>query len=500
MSDDPLLAVRGLCKRYSAPVLVDFDFTLRRGEVHALIGGNGAGKSTFARILAGLTASDRGDIALEGRVCRLASRGSAAAHGLVIVLQELNIIPTLTVAENLFLHRLPHQRGWIRRAQLRAQAREALERVGLAHLDPDTPAGTLGVGQQQLVEIASALAQRCRILILDEPTAALSAAESENLFSRLRELRGEGVGMIYVSHRMDEIQRIADRVTVLRDGRRVATRDRQDVDTRELIDLMTGGTTARAEVRRTSHATGRVVLDVRALCAGRAVRGIDLRVHGGEVLGLAGLVGSGRTELLRAIYGADGRDGGEIFVRGTRVAIRQPADAVAAGIGMVPEDRKAHGLLLEQPVTHNASMAALPRFARHGWLDPTAERVAVAGPFARLALKHAHPLQPIRELSGGNQQKAVLARWLLRESEILLLDEPTRGIDVSAKAVIYDLIGQLAAMGRAIVVVSSETPELMAICDRIVVLSAGRVAAEFTSDSWSEDRINRAAFHGYTEH
>lgn len=497
MSEPPLLGVHGLCKRYSAPVLVDFDFTLRRGEVHALIGGNGAGKSTFSRILAGLTEPDAGEIRLDGRPCRWDSRRSAAAAGIAIVLQELNVLPTLTVAENLFLARLPHRDGWIRRNTLRSLARVALERVGLAHLDPDTPAGGLGIGQQQLVEIASVLAQDCRILILDEPTAALSAAETENLFSRLRELRRSGVGLIYVSHRMDEIRRIADRVTVLRDGRRVATCDQASVDTRELIDLMTGGTTHRAEARRASHATERVVLEVRGLRVGRSVQGIDLRVRAGEVVGLAGLVGSGRTEVLRGIYGADARDAGEILVRGEPVSIRTPADAVAAGLGMVPEDRKSQALLLTQAVAHNASLAALPRYSRRGWLQPLLETAAIAQQFSRLALKHAHLMQPIRELSGGNQQKAVVARWLLCDSEILLLDEPTRGIDVAAKATLYALITDLAAAGRAIVVVSSETPELMAVCDRIVVLSAGRVVAEFTPEAWSEDQIDRAAFHGH---
>jgi ribose transport system ATP-binding protein len=493
----PLLTVRALHKRYNAPVLVDFDFELHRGEVHALVGGNGAGKSTFARILAGLTRADAGEISLEGRRFAPASRRAAADAGIVMVMQELNVLPTLTVAENLFLDRLPRRWGWIDRTALHANARLALARVGLEALDPAGPAATLGIGHQQLLEIAAALAQECRMLILDEPTAALTARETDELFRRLDDLKQRGVGIVYVSHRMDEIRRIADRVTVLRDGRRVATRARGETETSELIELMTGGATAQARAERVSAARTNVALAVRGLRAGAAVREVDLTVRHGEVLGLAGLVGAGRTELLRAIFGATPRDAGEIRIDGRVVRIDDPADAVAVGIGLVPEDRKTQGLLLPRPVGHNASLGSLRRFARRGWIDEAAEDAAVAARFARLALKHDRLSQPVAELSGGNQQKAVLARWLLQDVNVLLLDEPTRGIDVAAKAVIYELLGELAAAGKAIVMVSSETPELMAVCDRIAVMSAGRIAAEFAPDDWSEEKINRAAFHGH---
>ena len=491
---DPLLTVRGLHKRYNVPVLVDFDFDLRHGEVHAIVGGNGAGKSTFARILAGLTQPDRGEVRLAGRPLHCASRRDATAAGIVMVLQELNVLPSLSIAENLFLDRMPRRAGWIDRPALRNLAHAALARVGLEHLDPDEPAALLGVGHQQLVEIAAALAQECRVLILDEPTAALTAGETDELFRRLRLLKASGVGIIYVSHRMGEICRLADRVTVLRDGRRVATLDRTEAATAELVDLMTGGATAHARAARVSSATGRVALEVRGLRAGRAVRGVDLRVHAGEVLGLSGLVGSGRTEFLRAVFGAAPREAGEILVNGRPVRIGDPADAVAEGIGMVPEDRKAHGLLLPQSAAHNVSLGSLPMLARRGWIDDARELDAVDAQFTRLSLKCNRAGQPAAELSGGNQQKAVLARWLLRDVDVLLLDEPTRGVDVAAKAVVYALLAELAAAGKAIVVVSSETPELMAVCDRIAVMAAGRIVAEFTAGAWSEEALNRAAF------
>jgi ribose transport system ATP-binding protein len=494
---DPLLTVRGLHKRYNVPVLVDFDFDLRAGEVHALVGGNGAGKSTFARILAGLTQPDRGEMKLAGRALHCASRREATADGIVMVLQELNVLHTLSIAENLFLERLPRRGVWIDRHALHEMARAALARVGLEHIDPDEPAASLGIGHQQLVEIAAALAQECRVLILDEPTAALTAGEADELFRRLEILKASGVGIIYVSHRMDEIRRIADRVTVLRDGRHIATRERAASDSAELIDLMTGGTTAHARAARVSSATDRVALAVCGLHAGRAVRGVDLHVHAGEVLGLSGLVGSGRTELLRAIFGAAPRDAGEILVNGKLVRIEDPADAVAAGIGMVPEDRKAQGLLLARSVAHNASLGSLRMLARLGWLDDARELAAVEAQFTRLSLKCDHHGQPAAELSGGNQQKAVLARWLLRDVDVLLLDEPTRGVDVAAKAVVYELLAELAAAGKAIVVVSSETPELMAVCDRIAVMAAGRLVAEFAAGAWSEEALNRAAFSGH---
>ncbi len=495
----PLLQVTRLQKSYNVPVLVDFNFVLQPGEVHALVGSNGAGKSTFARILSGLTVRDGGDIQLEGSPYDPISKRDAEHAGVVIVLQELNVIGTMSVAENIFLNRLPRRGGFLRFADLHEQAHEALARVGLGAIDPSTPARFLGVGQQQLVEIAGALSQNCRLLILDEPTAALTDPEIEQLFGNIRRLQNEGVGIIYVSHRMDEIRRIADRVTVMRDGSAVATLSANDATPEELVRKMVGRDLPerKAAVERPM---GEIALRVRNLRSGERVRDVNSEVRRGEILGLAGLIGSGRTETLRAIFGADGLDGGEIFLGEQSVVIRNPADAVRAGIGLVPEDRKRDGLLLPQSVRVNTTLSTLAQHAdRCGCLDTSAETKTTESFCGRLQVACTSPEQAVSELSGGNQQKVVIARWLARNCRILLFDEPTRGIDVAAKHAIYQLLRDLAVESKAIVVVSSELVELMALCDRLLVLSQGRITGEFTPGEWTQEKITRAAFAGYLE-
>lgn len=495
----PLLQVTRLQKSYNVPVLVDFSFTLQRGEVHALVGSNGAGKSTFARILSGLTERDGGDIQLEGRRHNPHSKREAEHAGVIMVLQELNVIPTVSIAENIFLNRLPRRGGFLRFAHLHQEARKALARVGLGDVEPGTLAGFLGVGQQQLVEIAGALSQNCRLLILDEPTAALTDPEIEQLFGNIRQLQNEGVGIIYVSHRMDEIRRIADRVTVMRDGRAVATHQGSDVTPVGLVREMVGHDLPE---RKTAVArpVGEVALCVRNLRAGDRVRGVSFEVRRGEILGLAGLIGSGRTETLRAIFGADAKDDGESFVDEQPVVIRQPADALRAGIGLVPEDRKKDGLLLPQSIRVNTTLNTLSRHANAGgWLNPRAETETTEAFCGRLQVQCASHEQAIGELSGGNQQKVVIARWLARDCRILLFDEPTRGIDVAAKDTIYQLLRDLAGEGKAVLVVSSELVELMSLCDRLLVMSQGQITAEFAPDEWTQEKITRAAFSGYLD-
>lgn len=497
----PLLQVTGLQKSYSVPVLSDFNFELAQGEVHALVGSNGAGKSTFARILCGLTTPEAGGLRLAGRPYAPRSKREAEDAGVVMVMQELNVIGTLTVAENIFLNRLPSRAGFVRFGELNRMARQALARVGLTNVDPSTPADRLGVGHQQLVEIAGALAQNCRLLILDEPTAALTDPEIERLFENIRKLQAEGVGIIYVSHRMDEIRRIAHRTTVLRDGRRIATHPAADTSPAELVREMVGHDLPE---RRGGGARqmGAIALSVRGLCAGNRVRNVSFEVHGGEILGLAGLIGSGRTETLRAIFGADPRQQGEIRLGAEMrpVDIREPSDAVRAGIGMVPEDRKLDGLLLAQSIRVNTTLATLFRHVRRGgWLDFRKEQQTSDSLRARLGLRCASLEQAVSELSGGNQQKVVVARWLARDCKVLLFDEPTRGIDVAAKDLIYQLLRDLAAEGKAVVMVSSELTELMALCDRILVMSAGRIAAEFFPGNWTQEAITQAAFSGYMD-
>ncbi|HUD47847.1 MAG TPA: sugar ABC transporter ATP-binding protein [Candidatus Baltobacteraceae bacterium] len=497
MTPEPeILRVDGLQKSYNAPVLLDFHFDLRAGEVHALIGGNGAGKSTFARILAGLTARNGGQIQFCGEPYIPKSKRDAESAGVVMVLQELNVIGASSVAENIFLNRLPRRGGFVRFTDLREMARQALARVGLNDLDPGTPASQLGIGQQQLVEIAGALARDCRLLILDEPTAALTNPEIVRLFENIRRLQTEGVGVIYVSHRMDEILRVANRVTVMRDGRRIATHETDKVTPPQLILEMAGhGLPERRHLRR--EAGGQVALDVRHLSAGPRVCDVSFQVRRGEILGLAGLVGSGRTETLRAVFGAEPSQSGEILVGGRTVVIRSPADAVRAGLGLVPEDRKQDALFLTQSIRVNTTIATLGlHSSKWGWLNERAETETSEKLSRRLQVQCASLNQAAGELSGGNQQKIVLARWLARDGSILLLDEPTRGIDVTAKETIYEVLRELARSGKAIVVVSSELEELMMICDRLLVMSKGTIAAEFLAGEWTHETITRAAFSG----
>jgi ribose transport system ATP-binding protein len=488
----PLLDIAGLNKSFAAPVLRDFNLSVVKAEVHALVGANGAGKSTLAGILAGLVPRDEGEITFLGQPHNPHSRRQAQAAGMTLMLQELNMLPTLSVAENLFLPELPSRFGLVNRRALRAKAQEALARVGLDHLNPDTPAALLGVGQQQLVELAAALAEKCRLLILDEPTAALTAHETETLFGKIQALRQQGISIIYISHRMDELRRICDRVSVLRDGQRVATLSMSGTSTQELVKLMAGRDMPTQPVPH-QHQPGAVALSVRQLRAGTAVRGVSFEVRAGEILGLSGLVGAGRTETLRAIFGADRRDGGNITIYGREIRIRRPSEAVAAGLALVPEDRKQFGLLSPQSIRVNATLAAL----KNVFVRRDEETTVTAKLIERLAVRCDSAEQPVSTLSGGNQQKIVIGRWLLPDSEVLLLDEPTRGVDVSAKETIYKLLRELADDGKAIVVVSSELPELMSLCDRIAVMSAGRIVQEFLPHEWTPENLTEAAFRGH---
>jgi ribose transport system ATP-binding protein len=495
----PALRLAKVSKAYSEPVLLEVDLELRAGEVHALVGENGAGKSTLARIMAGLTAPDAGEMHLDGSSFAPRKKKEAEERGVRIVMQELNLVANLSIAENIFLDRMPHRFGWIEYASLYRQARDVMERMGMADLDPARPVSSLGVGQQQLVEIAAGLSRSCRVLILDEPTAALTDPEIDRLFERVKELTTNGAAVLYISHRMEEIRRIADRITVLRDGKVMATRPAGELSLGEVVRLMVGRDLGEARLARKSK-TGSPALRVAGLRRGALVRDVSFELRTGEILGFAGLMGSGRTETMRAIFGADRPETGQVFIGDapTPAVIRSPRDAVRQGIALLTEDRKAQGLLLPLPVRVNTTLLALRTLSQGGgWIRSRAERAQASEWRERLQIRCASIEQPVGQLSGGNQQKVVLAKWLLKNCEILIFDEPTRGIDVGAKFEVYELLGELTEKGKAIIVVSSDLNELLAIADRIAVMSAGRLAAVFERGQWSQEQIMAAALSGY---
>jgi ribose transport system ATP-binding protein len=494
----PLLETKGLCKSYAGPVLVDVDFDLQAGEIHALVGENGAGKSTLCNIVAGLRTADRGEMRLDAAPYVPANKRAAEAAGVRIVLQELSLINNLTIAENLFLDHLPNLGGWIHRARLEKAAREALARVGLAELDPNLRVNNLGVGQKQLVEIAAGISQTCKVLILDEPTAALTAADAERLFSQVRKLKESGVGIIFISHHLDEILEVADRVSVLRDGEMVLTRNRGQITIDEMIRAMVGRTVEQRVAAAKRRISGVPILQVQNLSAPPRVKEVSFDLFRGEILGVAGLMGAGRTETMRAIFGADPRTGGRILLDGRDITsrLRSPKAAVRLGIGFLTEDRKSQGLLLPKPLRINVTLARLSDDLRGtaGWLRRDRETAVAERWVEQLAIRCSSIEQTAGNLSGGNQQKVVLARWLYRDCSVLICDEPTRGIDVGAKFEIYRLLDQLAAAGKGIIVVSSDLKELLALCDRIAVLSAGQLVKVFNRGEWTEDLIMTAAF------
>ena len=496
---EALLSTNGLRKHFSVPVLNGIDFELRRGEVHALMGANGAGKTTLCNIVCGLLPPSGGSMCYKGEAYVPGSVNDAEAAGIRMVMQELNLIANLSVAENIYFRSLPHRRGFIHFEKMYDQARDALAAIGLRDIDPRDKLGKLGLGQQQLVEIARNLVNPGELLILDEPTAALTAPQIDLLFEIVAERKRQGVGIIYVSHRLGEIGTIADQVTVLRDGRCVQSCAVGETSKDEIIRNMAGAG-VREKARVATRQRGSIAIRVDALGVDGVLSDIHLDIHYGEILGIAGLIGSGRTELLRAIYGADPIDAGCLRVGPAlaKIHLTSPADAVAHGIGLVPEDRKRQGLLLTRSVADNMSLAALTKFRKTGgWIDRDREKRIAREYLQALEIKTTGTAQSVRELSGGNQQKVTIARWLIKDSDILLFDEPTRGIDIQSRIMIYALLRDLADQGKAIVMVSSETDELEHIADRIGVMSGGRLAALYPRGEWSGEKIMAAAFSAY---
>lgn len=483
--DPPLLEMRGISKTFG-PVraLEDVRFTAWAGEIHALMGENGAGKSTLMKILGGIVRPDRGgEIRLDGAPLVLDGPAAARAAGIVVIHQELALAPNLTVAENIFLGDEPRRWGRIDRAAMNEAARPLLERLG-APFAPTSRVGRLSLASRQMVEIARALAARARVLVMDEPTTALSDRETEKLFALIEGLRDEGLAIIYISHRMAEIDRLADRVSVLRDGRHVGTLTRREADHARIVRLMVGRdvTSFYTKDHAAQPPRREVLLEVAGIADGGRVRGCSFCLHAGEVLGIAGLVGAGRSELARAICGIGPRLAGEIRLGGERIDPRRPAEAIAAGLVYLTEDRKADGVHLDMSVHENIVLATLSRHARFGVRGIAAERARARAAIAALSIRTPHERLRVRALSGGNQQKVLLARLLETRPRVLFLDEPTRGIDVGAKSEIYRLIDGLAAEGLGIVVISSELPELIGISDRILVMCDGRIAGELPAD------------------
>lgn len=501
-SENPILEMREIVKEFPGVKALDgVTFDLFEGEFHSLVGENGAGKSTLMKTLSGVYpfGSYGGDIVIGGEVRQFKTIRDSEKAGVAIIFQELSLVKELTVGENIFLGREPNRFGLINWSELYQRATKLLKDLHLP-IDPRTPVGNLGIGQQQLVEIAKALSQEAKILVLDEPTAALTESEVETLFVILRKLRERGVGMIYISHKLDEVFEMSDRITVLRDGKTVGTHYAKDLNKNKVIALMVGREVGDI-FPQTSHEFGETAMEVRNLTAfdldnpnKKLVDNVSFSVKKGEVLGISGLMGAGRSELLMAIFGAwQGSASGEILVEGKAAAIGSPSEAIRNGIGFVTEDRKRFGLLLEQTILDNMTIAGLKRISGAFLTHRSRETVAAKKAMQSLKVKANSPLTIAGTLSGGNQQKVVLGKWLLTNPKVLFLDEPTRGIDVGAKQEIYSEINKLAKEGLAIVMVSSELPEVLGLSDRVMVLHEGKLTGEFRKADATPEKVMAAA-------
>jgi ABC-type sugar transport system ATPase subunit len=498
----PLLEMRDITKSFPGVRALDgVSFDLHKGELHALVGENGAGKSTLMKVLGGVYpyGSYGGDVVIDGQARQFAGVRDSEHAGVAVIFQELSLIKGLTIGENIFLGREPSRFGVIRWEELYSRAQKLLDELNLP-LDPRTPVEQLGIGQQQLVEIAKALSQEARILVLDEPTAALTDAEVETLFRIIESLRARGVGMIYISHKLDEVFRVSDRITVLRDGRTVGTDATTALDEPRVIARMVGREVGDI-FPVAEHERGEVVFEARGMTvedpnvSGKLlVKDVSFKVRRGEVLGVAGLMGAGRSELLMGIFGAwPGRVSGEVYVEGRRVRISRPSDAIRHGVGFVTEDRKRFGLVLDQTILNNMTLAGLRKLSGRFITDIDKEAAKGESAKKELRVKANSVFTIVGTLSGGNQQKVVLAKWLLTNPRVLFLDEPTRGIDVGAKQEIYAEINRLASKGLAIVLVSSELPEVLGLSDRVIVLHEGRVTGEFRREEATPEAVMSCA-------
>jgi ABC-type sugar transport system ATPase subunit len=474
--DECILSMRGITKRFGATIaLDDVDFNVRRGEVHALLGENGAGKSTLMKVFSGVYPADAGEITLGGQKVCFANTRMAVDGGVSLIFQELNLVPTLTTVENAFLGRLwCDKRGVVDWKGMASEFSRFMKSIDF-EMDPSRPVSELSIAEKQMVEIARALMQSSKVIVMDEPTATLTTEEIRKLFNIIRILKEKGVTVIYISHRLEEIYQICDRLTVLRDGRVICTRDVAETTKAQLIEYMVGRSMDIEFPERPPHILGEPILEIRSLFTPGFLSDISLTLRRGEILGLAGLVGSGRTEIARAVFGADRIERGEFHVNGKKVVIHSTMDAKRQSIGLVPEDRKDEGLAVEFSVLKNITITNLARVSR-GWFLSRRREAAEAGRLVKeLNIKTSSVNRRCDQLSGGNQQKVVLAKWLFNDADILILDEPTRGIDVGAKYEIYLLINEMVSRGKAVIMISSELPEIFALSDRIAVMYEGRL-------------------------
>ena len=495
-AEDYLVLMEGIDKHFpGVHALNQCHFDLKRGEVHALVGENGAGKSTLMKILAGVYKKDAGRIFVRGQEVEIPNPKAALDLGISTIHQELNLIPHLTVAQNIFIGREPRQkvRFLLDDKAIHEMAQQVFDMMHLK-LDPGMLVANLTVAKQQMVEIAKALSLNAEVLIMDEPTAALTEAEIEELFRIIRKLREQGVGIIYISHRLEELKQISDRVTVMRDGHTIDTVNTQEASIDQIISMMVGRTIYEAAPDVPEHQEEEVVLEVRHLNRGNVIKDVSFKLKKGEILGFAGLMGAGRTEVARAIFGADPVDSAEIYVHGKKVAIRSPKDAVRHGIGYLSEDRKRFGLTLDLDVENNMVLATFQKFmGALGWVNDSKIHQTANHYVQALSIKTPSVQQKARFLSGGNQQKVVIGKWLTCDTDILIFDEPTRGIDVGAKSEIYRLLNELAHQGKSIIMISSELPEILRMSHRIVVMCEGRITGELSSAEATQEKIMKLA-------
>jgi len=491
----PVLSMSGIHKRFGATIALDgVDFSLRPGEVHALLGENGAGKSTLMKILSGALQPDEGAMVFGGEGYAPASPHDGRRCGVSMIYQELNLAPHLTVEENIMLGREDRRAGFLRRRAARRRIAETLDSLHHPEITPDVPIRKLSVGARQIVEIARALLDKARIVVMDEPTSSLTQEDTERLFQAIRRLRDAGAGIIYISHFLEEVQAVADAYTVLRDGRNVGTGSLAGISLDAIIQLMVGKPVGEL-FPRIPHAPGEVLLSVRGLKSGRMAEPVDLELRRGEILGLAGLIGAGRTETLRTIFGLDGPEAGRIAVTGYSGGSK-PWGRIRQGLGLLSEDRQGEGLALNRSLTDNITLSRLRPYRRFGLLSVKRRSEEAARWMETLSIKARDPQQPVASLSGGNQQKTALARLLHQQASILLLDEPTRGIDVLSKAQIYEWMGRLAAEGKGLIFVSSYFPELLGVCDRIAVFFRGQVVSLRPAGEWSDESLMAASMTG----